>query len=374
MALLVSSSLRQLPLSRLEPKLPNDGVFYVDSAVVESNFEESLRAAIDSKTKPLGSLGRVEELAISLGLIYGNLTPRITSPRMLVFAGNHGITQSGVSAFPSEVTAQMVLNFMSGGAAINVLCRTFGIDLEIVNAGVEFDFPVHVGLVDEPIAATTKNFHHEPAMTLEETQSAIVLGRRRVEAAVAAGSNFVLLGEMGIGNTSSAACITARVTKQPIEVCTGRGTGLNDESLAHKTRVLSEALARHESAIDPMDVLCAFGGFEIAAMVGAILQAHDMRIPVMVDGYITTAAALIATELNQDTRDVMVFSHRSQEPGHHLALNHLDAQELLNLDLRLGEGSGAALAFPLAKAATEILCDMATFEAAQISGSVQTAE
>lgn len=344
----------------------------MDNLVVESHFEESLRAAIDSKTKPLGSLGRIEELAISLGLIYQDLSPRITAPRMLVFAGNHGITQSGVSAFPSEVTAQMVLNFISGGAAINVLCRTFGIDLEIVNAGVEFDFPVHSDLVNEPIGATTKNFLIEPAMTMDETLAAIALGRKRVEAAVLAGSNFILLGEMGIGNTSSAACITARVTKQPIEVCTGRGTGLTDESLARKTQVLTQASAQHESVIEPMEILCTFGGFEIAAMVGAILQAHDMHIPVMVDGYITTSAALIANEINNENRDVMIFSHRSQEPGHKLALDHLGARELLNLDLRLGEGSGAALAYPLAKAATEILCDMATFEAAQVSGSVQT--
>jgi nicotinate-nucleotide--dimethylbenzimidazole phosphoribosyltransferase len=344
--------------------------FQVSNAAVDPNFEELLRTAIDSKTKPLGSLGRIEELAMSLGLIYQSITPRISNPRMLVFAGNHGITQSGVSAFPSEVTAQMVLNFMSGGAAINVLCRTFGIDLEIVNAGVEFDFPEHADLIDTPIAATTKNFHVEAAMTPAEVHAAIELGRSRVVAAVNGGSNFILLGEMGIGNTSSAACITARVTKASIDVCTGRGTGLTDESLTHKTTVLSEALELHKNAVAPLEVLATFGGLEIAAMVGAILQAGDLRIPVMVDGYITTAAALIAADLESSVRDVMVFSHRSQEPGHRIALQHLNAHELLNLDLRLGEGSGAALAFPLAKAATEILCDMATFEAAQVSGAI----
>ena len=343
------------------------------SSETQPDFDIQLRNAIDSKTKPLGSLGRIEELAFSLGTIYRNLTPRITNPRMLVFAGNHGITESGVSAFPSEVTAQMVLNFISGGAAINVLCRTFGIDLEIVNAGVEFDFPSHSDLVDEPIAASTKNFHLEPAMTAEQVQSAITLGRRRVQAAVDGGSNFILLGEMGIGNTSSAAAITARVTQTSIGVCTGRGTGLTDESLAHKTQVLAEALARHESAVSPLDVLSTFGGFEIAAMVGAILQSKELGIPVMVDGYITTSAALIAAGIDATSREVMVFSHRSQEPGHLIALQHLHAYELLNLDLRLGEGSGAALAFPLAKAATEILCDMATFDAAQVSGAIDSA-
>lgn len=343
------------------------------SSETQPDFDIQLRNAIDSKTKPLGSLGRIEELAFSLGTIYRNLTPRITNPRMLVFAGNHGITESGVSAFPSEVTAQMVLNFISGGAAINVLCRTFGIDLEIVNAGVEFDFPSHSDLVDEPIAASTKNFHLEPAMTAEQVQSAITLGRRRVQAAVDGGSNFILLGEMGIGNTSSAAAITARVTQTSIGVCTGRGTGLTDESLAHKTQVLAEALARHESAVSPLDVLATFGGFEIAAMVGAILQSKELGIPVMVDGYITTSAALIAAGIDATSREVMVFSHRSQEPGHLIALQHLHAYELLNLDLRLGEGSGAALAFPLAKAATEILCDMATFDAAQVSGAIDSA-
>ncbi len=343
------------------------------SSETQPDFDVQLRNAIDSKTKPLGSLGRIEELAFSLGTIYRNLTPRITNPRMLVFAGNHGITESGVSAFPSEVTAQMVLNFISGGAAINVLCRTFGIDLEIVNAGVEFDFPSHSDLVDEPIAASTKNFHLEPAMTAEQVQSAITLGRRRVQAAVDGGSNFILLGEMGIGNTSSAAAITARVTQTSIGVCTGRGTGLTDESLAHKTQVLAEALARHESAVSPLDVLATFGGFEIAAMVGAILQSKELGIPVMVDGYITTSAALIAAGIDATSREVMVFSHRSQEPGHLIALQHLHAYELLNLDLRLGEGSGAALAFPLAKAATEILCDMATFDAAQVSGAIDSA-
>lgn len=351
------------------PTISVEGIEPADRAIAAE-----IQQAIDSKTKPLGSLGRIEDLAKTVCLVQQTTKPEISKPIMVVFAGNHGVTQSGVSAYPSEVTGQMILNFLAGGAAINVLCQSFGIDLEIVNTGVTIDIPSALmsdRYIDVRVGDSTSNFTVEAAMTSEQCEQAIEIGRHRVSAHVANGSNLFLLGEMGIGNTSSAACITSLVTDTPIEVCVGRGTGLTDEGLAQKTSVLSAALSHHNSPREPGEVLATFGGFEIAAMVGAILESAKRQCVVVVDGYIATAAALIAFGLAPATRDFMVFSHRSQEPGHIKALDFMNVRELLSLDLRLGEGSGAACAFPLVQAAVNIMRDMATFESASVSEATQ---
>lgn len=342
-----------------------------DIKSVDQSLAPVIQTAIDSKTKPLGSLGRIEALAKKICLVQQTAKPTITEPMMIVFAGNHGVTQSGVSAYPSEVTGQMILNFLAGGAAINVLCDSFDIGFEIVNVGVDLEVPMALlsaAYVDAVVATSTKNFALEPAMTIEQCVVAINVGRER--AAHHVNTNVFLVGEMGIGNTSSAACITARITGNAIDVCVGRGTGLDDAALNHKAEVLSAALDLHRAVQDPLEVLATFGGFEIAAMVGVILEVATSGRLVVIDGYIATSAALIAHALVPETSDYMVFSHASQEPGHAIALAHLQARELLSLDLRLGEGSGAALAFPLVKAAVNIMRDMATFESASVSASV----
>lgn len=329
----------------------------------------AIKAEIDNKTKPLGSLGKIEDLALRLGLIYGSKNPKISEPTLYLCAGNHGITESGVSAYPSEVTAQMLLNFANGGAAINVLSEANGIHLEFVNAGVDMnDFDVDERF-NVPISAGTKSFATHRAMTSDDCRAAVALGKERVLTRVQDGSNFTLLGEMGIGNSSSAAVITSLITGVELDHCVGRGTGLSDEMLRNKKEVLSRAISFHGEITDPMEILEVFGGLEIAALVGVLIASAENGLPILVDGFITTSAALIAAELNPNIRDYLIFSHVSLEPGHKFAVDHLLGDALLNLNLRLGEGSGAALAFPLVNGAAEILSKMATFQSASVSTS-----
>jgi nicotinate-nucleotide--dimethylbenzimidazole phosphoribosyltransferase len=336
-------------------------------ATLDRSFESTLAAAINNKTKPLGSLGRLEEIALQFGLIFGTVNPEIKSPRMLVFAGNHGATNEGISAYPAAVTEQMILNFLSGGAAINAFCNAFNIDLEIVNVGVHMhDAPEAPNFLNTPIAAATRNYALEPAMSIDEVSQALEIGSERVRSAIATGSNLILLGEMGIGNSASAALLTSSFTGRDIGDCVGRGTGLDDAGLKHKVKVLDAAMRKHGIAQSALEVLRTYGGFEIAAMAGAILTAAREGAAVVIDGYIATSAALAAVKLAPNCRDYLIFSHRSQEPGHTYALSVLGAKELLNLDLRLGEGSGAALAYPLLVAACEFMNKMATFESAAV--------
>lgn len=338
---------------------------------VGHEIESQIKATIDTKTKPLGSLGQLEDLALALGLIQQSTKPAIANPKMIVFAGNHGATVEGISAYPSAVTEQMVLNFIAGGAAINAFCGLFDIDLEIVNIAVEMpDAPVVSNFVNTPIASSTRNYLVEPAMTVDELHAALALGAARVRNAFQAGTNVVLLGEMGIGNSASAALLTSSFTGRDIGDCVGRGTGLDDSGLKHKVKVLEETMRRHGIAQDALEVLRTYGGFEIAAMTGAMLQAAHHGIAVVVDGYIATSAALAAVKVSPAVRDYLIFSHRSQEPGHTFALSVLGGKELLNLGLRLGEGSGAALALPLLLAACEFLDKMATFDSAAVDTAI----
>ncbi|NMM12745.1 MAG: nicotinate-nucleotide--dimethylbenzimidazole phosphoribosyltransferase [Rhodoferax sp.] len=332
---------------------------------------QALQHKLNNKTKPLGSLGRLEALALQLGEILGTESPALVQPQMVVFAGDHGLTARGISAFPSDVSWQMVENFLAGGAAVSVLARQNGISLTVVDCGVNHDFLAGLpagtqrpGLLVRKVANGTADSSVQAAMTAAQCQQALHNGQELVKSLP---GNALLLGEMGIGNTSAASLLLARLTGLDVEVCTGAGTGLDAPAVQRKTAVLREVLARHPEAKAPLDALAALGGFEIATMVGAVLQAATERRVVVVDGFIATSAVLVAHALQPLVLQRCVFAHRSGERGHEFMLQHLGAQALLDLGLRLGEGSGAALAWPLLQSACTILRDMASFEAAGVS-------
>ena len=336
------------------------------------DIKSQLQSKIDGKTKPLGALGRLERLALQVGQIQGTLSPKLVKPVMLVFAGDHGVATAGVSPFPQEVTRQMVLNFLGGGAAINVFARHNGVAVRVVDAGVNYDFGGIEGLIDAKIGLGTRNFLEGAAMTREECEAAISRGAALAAQEIAQGTNVLGFGEMGIGNTSSAAIITSKLCGLPLAQCVGRGTGLDDSGLQKKQTLLAEAVARHGTAIDPLDVLATFGGFEIAMMAGAMLGAAQRGALLLIDGYIATSALLVAASLQPAIKDYCVFAHESGEPGHVRQLAWLGVEPLLSLDMRLGEGTGAALAYPLVQAAVNFLNEMASFESAGVSGrSVQ---
>jgi nicotinate-nucleotide--dimethylbenzimidazole phosphoribosyltransferase len=330
----------------------------------DATLRSALQARVDGKTKPLGSLGRLETLAVQIGCILGTSSPRLDQPQLVVFAADHGLAAQGVSAYPSDVTWQMVENFLAGGAAVSVLARQHGLALTVVDAGVRHDFAPRPGLLQRKIAPGTADALAGPAMSEAQCAAAITAGREVVQALP---GNALLLGEMGIGNTSAAALLLARLTDQPIELCVGRGTGLDDAGLARKVRVLRDVLARHAQATAPLAALAAFGGFEIAMMSGAVLQAALEGRVIVVDGFIASSAVLVASRLRPEVLSRCVFAHCSDEAGHALMLRTLDAQPLLTLGLRLGEGSGAALAWPLLESACRLLGEMASFESAGVS-------
>jgi len=336
---------------------------------LDRSLETELRRKIDNKTKPPGSLGRLETLALQIGLVRGALTPTLHQPHIVVFAGDHGAAKAGISAFPQEVTWQMVENFLAGGAAINVFARANDIDLTIVDAGVAHDFGPRENLVDAKIGpGGTASYLDGAAMTAEQCATAMTRGAAIVAGLAAGGCEVVGCGEMGIGNTASAALITHCLTDAPLAACVGRGTGLDDAGLARKTALLQQALdGWPERNADPLAVLARYGGFEIAMMAGAMLAAAQRRMLVLVDGFICGAAALVAARLAPAFLDYAVFSHLSMEPGHRLQLAALGVEPLLDLDLRLGEGTGAALAWPLVRAACAFLNEMASFESAGVA-------
>lgn len=330
-------------------------------------LEPALRARIDRKTKPPGSLGRLEEIALQLGLMQQTTAPALRAPMALVFAGDHGLAAEGVSPFPAAVTVQMVHNFLAGGAAINVFARQHGLALRVVDAGVAAELPVHLQLLARKVRAGTRNALHEPALTAAEVELCLRRGDEIAAECAAMGSNVLLFGEMGIGNSSAAALLVSALLDQPIEACTGRGAGHDDAGLARKRAVLARVRARHPDARTPQAALAAFGGCEIAMMTGAMLGAAARRMLVVNDGIIVTAALLVAARLQPRVLDYAVCAHRSGDSGHRVALSALEAKPLLDLDLRLGEGTGAALAWPLLVAAVNFLAEMATFESAGVS-------
>ena len=330
----------------------------------DATLAAALQGRIDAKTKPLGALGRLEALMLRLGLILGSEVPRLVEPQLMVFAGDHGLAARGVSAYPSDVTWQMVENFLAGGAAVSVLARQHGLALTVVDAGVAHDFAPRAGLLVAKIAPGTADASQGPAMSADQCATAIAAGKNLLAKKP---GNVLLLGEMGIGNTSAAALLLARLEGLPIAQCVGRGTGLDDAQLTRKTEILRQVLQRHGEADSPLAALAAFGGFEIAMMVGAVLQAALERRVILVDGFITGSAVLVAARLQPAVLERCVFSHASHEAGHRAMLQALQAEPLLDLGLRLGEGSGAALAWPLLESACRILAEMASFEAAGVS-------
>lgn len=323
-----------------------------------------LQHKIDHKTKPLGSLGRLETLALRLGLILGGESPELHAPQMVVFAGDHGLAARGVSAYPSDVTWQMVENFLAGGACVSVIARQHGIALTVVDCGVRHDFAPRPGLLVKKIAPGTADSAAGAAMTAAQRDQALANGADVVKDLP---GNVLLLGEMGIGNTSAASLLLARLAGLDIDDCTGAGTGLDSAAITRKIAVLREVLLRHPDARTPLDALAAFGGFEIATMVGAVLQAASERRVVVVDGFIASAAVLVASRLAPQVLQRCVFAHRSGERGHSLMLLQMRAEPLLDLGLRLGEGSGGALAWPLLESACRMLREMASFESAGVS-------
>ena len=326
---------------------------------------------LDHLTKPPGSLGRLEELALRYGLARGMADLRLTRQAMFIFCADHGIAAEGVSAYPAEVTPQMVRNFAAGGAAINVLCRQLHIEPRIVDVGVNAEFEPELPILWCKVAPGTRNFLHEPAMTLDQATAALEIGIALATEAAVEGFDLLGAGEMGIGNTTSAAAITAALTGCEPEAVAGPGTGITEVQRRHKADVIHRSLALHRpDPRDPLAVLAAVGGFEIAALAGLLLGAASRRLPVAVDGFIASAAALVAARFAPEVLGYLFFSHRSAEPGHALVLDALDACPLLSLDLRLGEGTGAALAMGLLDSALRLYNEMATFAAAGVSQGV----
>ena len=339
----------------------------------DAQLTAAIAHKIATKTKPLGALGQLEDLAYRIALVQQTLMPQLRRPHVLVFAADHGIAQSGVSQYPPEVTHQMVRNFAAGGAAINVFCRQNGLDLTIVDAGVRGSFADLPAVRDEKIAEGTRNFAHEPAMTAEQCADALQRGARLVDELWAAGCNVLGMGEMGIGNTSSAAVLMHKLTGRPLVECVGRGTGLDAAGLAHKLTTLTTAVAAHpQVGSEPLAVLATFGGFEIAQMCGALLRAAERRMLLLIDGFIASAALLVAARLAPAVLPYCVFCHESEELGHRLLLDELGGQPLLRLSLRLGEGTGCALAYPLVQAAAGFFNEMASFQSAGVSDASGT--
>ncbi|WP_311065638.1 nicotinate-nucleotide--dimethylbenzimidazole phosphoribosyltransferase [Halomonas sp. DWK9] len=339
--------------------------------VVDSAAAERTRAYIDTLTKPPGSLGRLEALAIQLSAITGQADPCVSPPGVAVFAADHGVAAEGVSAFPQAVTAQMVANFAHGGAAINVFARQIGAQVEVVDVGVASPLSLP-GVVDSKVRPGTANMVQADAMSHEEALHAISAGAETVKRLAAAGAKSIIVGEMGIANTTASSAMLAAFAQVPVAQVVGAGTGINSAQQAHKVAVIERALhARQADPKDPLDVLSKLGGLEIAAMAGAYLAAAAHRLPAIVDGFIATVAAMTACRLCPDVRGYLVFGHRSEEPGHTTALAALQAEPLLALGMRLGEGSGAALAFPLVQAAAAMLKEMATFTQAGVSSNAE---
>jgi nicotinate-nucleotide--dimethylbenzimidazole phosphoribosyltransferase len=335
-------------------------------APVDLGIAERTQALLDRKTKPRRSLGRLEDVACRIAAARGELPPELPTPAIVVMAADHGVTEEGVSAYPQEVTAQMVANFVRGGAAINVLARQAGAEVLVVDMGVRV--PVQLpGVRSVRVAPGTRNLSREPAMTEAQARAGLEAGIAVAEELAGRGATLIGLGEMGIGNTTAAAAIAARLTGADAAEVVGRGTGVDDAGLARKRETVSRALRVHQSAIAPLEVLACLGGLEIAGLAGVVLGAAARRVPVIVDGFIAGAAALVAVRTCPAAAGYLLAGHRSVEPGHRRILDALGLEPLLDLEMRLGEGTGAALAMPIAVAAVRVLREMATFEDAGVS-------
>jgi nicotinate-nucleotide--dimethylbenzimidazole phosphoribosyltransferase len=334
------------------------------TGTADATLAKQLDARIANKTKPPGSLGMLEVIARQLGLIQQTTKVVLNEPAILVFTGDHGVAAEGVSAYPQSVTWQMVENFLAQGAAINVFARQNACALRVIDAGVNHAFGRRDGLIDRKIAHGTRNFLNEPAMTQAQCAQALAHGMALVSELP---GNVVGFGEMGIANTTAAAALMHKLTGIAVADCVGAGTGISADGMRHKQRIIESAVARHAGVDDPLDILATFGGFEIAMMAGAMLRAAQRRMVLLVDGFIATSALLVAARLQPSILDYCVFAHCSDEQGHKRMLDRLGARPLLQLGLRLGEGTGCALALPLLHAAANFLSAMATFDSAQVA-------
>lgn len=328
-----------------------------------ADLNAQIRQTIDTKTKPLGALGRIEDLAAQIAQVQKTVAPVMRGCTLTIFAADHGIAQAGVSAFPQAVTGQMVLNFLSDGAAANVFAKVNGVTLQVVDAGVAGEAIAHPALINHRIAAGTANFLTQPAMTPEQARMALDRGAAVAQSATGEALAF---GEMGIANTATAAALAHKLTGIALPELVGRGTGLDDAGLANKLAILTKAAAR-TGALSAEQAMAEYGGFEIVMIAGAMMETARSGRVILVDGFIATAAAVLAVALQPETRAAMVFAHQSHESGHRALLTYLDAKPLLHLEMRLGEGTGALLAWPLLKAAAAMMTDMASFEAAGVS-------
>ncbi len=330
-------------------------------------IKEQLQHKIDFKTKPLGALGKLEKIALQIGSIQNTLSPQLIKPTIIIFAADHGVANEGVSAYPQEVTFQMVMNFLQAGAAINVFAAQNNIDLKVVDAGVNFDFEPNEKLINLKIAKGTKSFLAEKAMTEAQIKECIEAPLQQIKKLHEEGCNIIGFGEMGIGNTSAATMLMSNFCNLPIEKCVGRGTGLNDEQLKTKIAILQKAKDFHGEITDPMQALQAFGGFEIAQISYAMQRAFDYNMIILVDGFIASAAFLVAYKTNTAILKNAIFCHLSDEFGHQNLLNYLGVEPLLKLGMRLGEGTGCAVAYPIIESAISFLNNMASFESAGVS-------
>ena len=341
--------------------------FKVKNEVNNTLFAKEVQHKIDQKTKPTGSLGVLELLAKQIGVVFQTLEPKIMLPHIVVFAADHGIANHGVSAYPQDVTRQMVANFLDGGAAINVFCKQHSIHLSIVDAGVNYDFPTNADLISAKIGKGTQSFLQGPAMSLSELQLCYSKGSKIIAGIAETGSNCVGFGEMGIGNTATASVLMSIILALPVEDCVGRGTGIDDEKLIQKINILNRCVDNYNGAADLDSKLAYFGGFEIMQMVGGMLQAKEQNMLILVDGFIGSVAFLIAFKKNPFILKNAIFCHSSAEQGHQKILDYLNVRSVLQLDLRLGEGTGCAIAFPIIQSAVAFLNDMASFESAGVN-------
>ncbi|MBF4466983.1 nicotinate-nucleotide--dimethylbenzimidazole phosphoribosyltransferase [Flavobacterium sp. LC2016-12] len=333
----------------------------------KNDFSKALQEKIDCKTKPVGALGTLETLAFQMATVFENLNPKIVNPNIIVFAADHGIANHGVSAYPQDVTRQMVGNFLEGGAAINVFCKQNDIQLSIVDSGVNYDFPTNANLINAKIAKGTQSFLHAPAMSETELQLCFEKGKAIVENIAKTGSNCIGFGEMGIGNTSTASVLMSLLTGFSIEECVGKGTGVENQKLLQKQEFLKSAIENYSGQANLKEQLAYFGGFEIIQMASGMLTAFENKMLILVDGFICSVAFLIASKINSSIIKNAVFCHCSAEQAHQKLLQYLNAKPILNLDLRLGEGTGCAIAFPILKSAEAFLNEMASFESAGVS-------
>lgn len=332
-------------------------------------LEKSIQHKIDFKTKPIGALGRLEEIALQIGLIQNTDKPQLTNPHILIFASDHGIASEGVSAYPQDVTWQMVYNFLNGGAAINVFAKQHSIHVKVIDAGVNKEFDSLPNLISAKVDYGTKSFLNGKAMTETQLQECRKQAKLIVNEVIETNfSNIIGFGEMGIGNTSSASLIMNCLTGIDLKDCIGRGTGLNDEQLTKKYDILDKALANNKLNTHlPYDVLQTFGGFEIAMITEAMLEAYKKKCIVLVDGFIASSAFLVAHKINPAIIQNAIFCHQSDERGHKLLLDYLQVKPLVNLNMRLGEGTGCAIAYPIIQSAINFLNQMASFETAGVS-------